>query len=363
MKKLARRLLLSCLGLDWPYRAGRSNHRRLLRRSRPPRRPRSRRRPSRRRPRRPRRRRPRGPPRRPRPPPAASEGVEQIVVTGSAIRRRDLITPAPVSILDRIDLDAAGSVSLGEILQRIPEQGNGINVQFNNGGDGSTRVNLRSLGVSRTLVLLNGRRIVNGGIGADTSVDLNVDSAGDRRARRGPEGRRLGDLRLRRDRRRGEPHHQASGSRAPRPRRTPASPATATRFTYDINATSGIASSKGGVLFSVGYYRQDDLFSRRRPWADVPISSRPRTIGRPACLTPQGSSAIPPGRFSAQVAACTALDLKCTGNSAYQALTAIFPSASDASSTTRRRRSAGGRTTRTGISDARAPATPTTSRR
>src|SRR5262249_44549970 len=85
----------------------------------------------------------------------ATEPVEQIVVTGSAIRRRDLITPAPVSILDRIDLDASGSVSLGEILQRIPEQGNGINIQFNNGGDGSTRLNLRSLGISRTLVLFN----------------------------------------------------------------------------------------------------------------------------------------------------------------------------------------------------------------
>ena len=42
----------------------------------------------------------------------------------------------------------------------------------NNGGDGSERIDLRGLGPQRTLVLLNGRRFLNGGIGADSSVDL-----------------------------------------------------------------------------------------------------------------------------------------------------------------------------------------------
>ncbi len=41
-----------------------------------------------------------------------------------------------------------------------------------NGGDGSTRVNLRGLGTARTLVLLDGRRVVPSGLGADRSVDL-----------------------------------------------------------------------------------------------------------------------------------------------------------------------------------------------
>src|SRR5262249_13237198 len=63
--------------------------------------------------------------------PAPQGPVEQITVTGSAIRRRDLATPAPVSILDRLDIDASGFSSLGQILQNIPEQSNGINVQFN----------------------------------------------------------------------------------------------------------------------------------------------------------------------------------------------------------------------------------------
>ena len=99
---------------------------------------------------------------------------EVIVVTGSAFERRELTTPAPVTVLDRSDLDSAGMATVGDILQNLPAQSNAINIQFNNGGDGSTRVNLRGLGTARTLVLMNGRRIVPGGTGADASVDLNA---------------------------------------------------------------------------------------------------------------------------------------------------------------------------------------------
>src|SRR3546814_11259716 len=45
---------------------------------------------------------------------------------------------------------------------------------FRSNGYGTTQVNLRGLGINRTLVLLNGRRIVNGGTGANSSVDLNI---------------------------------------------------------------------------------------------------------------------------------------------------------------------------------------------
>jgi len=106
----------------------------------------------------------------------ADEGkkeVEEIVVTGTLIKRKDLITPAPVAQIGRLEMDTSGVVSLGRILQNLPAQSNAINIQVNNGGDGSTRINLRGIGSHRTLVLLNGRRIVYGGLGADASVDLN----------------------------------------------------------------------------------------------------------------------------------------------------------------------------------------------
>jgi iron complex outermembrane receptor protein len=103
----------------------------------------------------------------------ADDGGEVIVITGSAIGRRELTTPAPVSVVDKADLEASGVTSVGDILQNLPAQSNGINVQFNNGGDGTTRISLRGLGSDRTLVLVNGRRMVPGGTGVNASADLN----------------------------------------------------------------------------------------------------------------------------------------------------------------------------------------------
>src|SRR5215470_19226607 len=104
-------------------------------------------------------------------------GEEEIVVTGSRIRRKDLTTPAPITVISKDQVQASGKVSIGDFLQMLPEQGNATNTAVNNGGSGATRVNLRGLGVSRTLVLLNGRRFVPGGFGnngTDAAVDLNA---------------------------------------------------------------------------------------------------------------------------------------------------------------------------------------------
>ncbi len=98
--------------------------------------------------------------------------LEEVVVTGSRLRRKDLNSPAPVEIFNREQLQASGKVNLGDFLQSQPFQSNGTNSQWNNGGDGSLRVSLRGLGARRTLVLLNGRRFVPGGTGANDSVDL-----------------------------------------------------------------------------------------------------------------------------------------------------------------------------------------------
>lgn len=104
--------------------------------------------------------------------PLAEQG-EKIVITGSLIEQPVSLVSLPVTILDRTDLEAASIPSTGDILQELPSQGNALNNQFNNGGEGATRVNLRGLGDIYTLVLVNGRRYVPGGDGLDVSVDLN----------------------------------------------------------------------------------------------------------------------------------------------------------------------------------------------
>ncbi|MXZ73863.1 MAG: TonB-dependent receptor plug domain-containing protein [Gemmatimonadetes bacterium] len=105
------------------------------------------------------------------------EGVdfvaEEVTVTGSRIRGEAAESTAPVVILAKTEIQEKGLASIGDVLQTLTVQSNAINTQANNGGDGSTRISLRGLGAGRTLVLVNGRRFVPGGTGANSSVDLN----------------------------------------------------------------------------------------------------------------------------------------------------------------------------------------------
>jgi outer membrane receptor protein involved in Fe transport len=105
----------------------------------------------------------------------AVEVIEKIEVTGSRIKRVDMEGANPVQVITRAELVSSGITNMGDILQEIPSvAGAGTNTAINNGGSGAIRVSLRGLGASRTLVLLNGRRMVASGTGANSSVDLST---------------------------------------------------------------------------------------------------------------------------------------------------------------------------------------------
>ena len=103
--------------------------------------------------------------------PADAEAVDEVVVTGSRLIRRDFFSPSPISTVDRVALDAATQPTLEETLNQMPQIVPDLERTANNGSDGTARVNLRGLGSNRTLVLLNGRRFAPSGVGS--SVDLN----------------------------------------------------------------------------------------------------------------------------------------------------------------------------------------------
>jgi outer membrane receptor protein involved in Fe transport len=102
------------------------------------------------------------------------QAQEEIVVTGSRVRRKDLTTPAPVTVISRQQIQSSAVANIGDFLQQLPEQGNATNTQVNNGGDGETQISLRSLGAARTLVLVDGKRFVSGGSGATSIVHLRL---------------------------------------------------------------------------------------------------------------------------------------------------------------------------------------------
>lgn len=102
--------------------------------------------------------------------------VDEIVVTGSRIRRDTFNSPLPLSVVTGEDVRAQGSVSLSEVLMDQPVIAAASNAQ-NTAGTlflaGQARADIRGLGPSRTLVLMDGRRVVFSDA-SSPAVDLNL---------------------------------------------------------------------------------------------------------------------------------------------------------------------------------------------
>jgi outer membrane receptor protein involved in Fe transport len=198
---------------------------------------------------------------------APDELQEEVIVTGSRIPRPEVATAAPVTVVGRNQIETAGRASIGDILQQLPSQGNATNTQVNNGGEGATRINLRNLGTQRTLTLVNGRRFVAGGTGANASVDLGTiptqaierievlkDGASAAYGSDAISG--VVNIITRKDYSGTE--LQAFGGLSSR----------GDALQYDLSFTAGVASEKGNILFSAGFFDQREVFNRGRGWAE-----------------------------------------------------------------------------------------------
>lgn len=111
----------------------------------------------------------------------AAANDSSIIVTGSRIRRDKFSGADPIQIFTKDEATQAGFNSTSEILQSVAITGgtDQINDAYGgfvvNGGPGVNTVSLRGLGTTRTLVLLNGRRVSPAGSrGSVGSADLNV---------------------------------------------------------------------------------------------------------------------------------------------------------------------------------------------
>ena len=96
---------------------------------------------------------------------------DEIVVTGTLIKRQDIQAPSPVTSVSAAELKVVNTVNTEDFLNTLPQAIPGFDATSNNPGDGVATANLRGLGATRTLVLVEGRRFVPydaGGV-----VDLN----------------------------------------------------------------------------------------------------------------------------------------------------------------------------------------------
>lgn len=112
--------------------------------------------------------------------PQSTSQVEEVVVTGSRIRRDEFSSASPLQIIDGIKSREVGLVDTATLLQSASQAtGTQIDNTFNafvlDNGPGSAQVNLRGLGAERVLLLLNSRRLAPGGVGgAPTSPDIST---------------------------------------------------------------------------------------------------------------------------------------------------------------------------------------------
>ena len=225
------------------------------------------------------------------------EMQEEIVVTGSRIRRKELTGPAPVVVYSREQIQASGRVNVGEFLQTIPEQSNAIGRATNNGGTGSIRVNLRGIGPQATLVLLNGRRVVPGGTGADDSVDLSsIPSNVIERIEILKDGASAiygsdaigGVINIITRRRLDGGDVSVLGGASSR----------ADGATVDVSGMVGTTSDRGSILLSMSYYRAEPVWAGDRDFSreqKVFDSASGEVISLGSGIIPQGRVVLAPG--------------------------------------------------------------------
>jgi iron complex outermembrane receptor protein len=105
----------------------------------------------------------------------AQQVLEHVEVTGSLIKRSEAETALPVTIIDAEDLKKAGVTTVEQAMSFVAQNQSRVNTSnsIDTFRGGASFADLRALGPQRTLVLLNGQRVVNNPY-ENVGVDLNA---------------------------------------------------------------------------------------------------------------------------------------------------------------------------------------------
>src|SRR5690349_4809914 len=95
----------------------------------------------------------------PAPAPPTATGAD-IVITGSRIPQPNLTSASPVTVLSSQDIKLQGTTRTEDLINSLPQSFAGQGSNISNGATGIATINLRGLGSQRTLVLINGRRLM-----------------------------------------------------------------------------------------------------------------------------------------------------------------------------------------------------------
>ena len=105
--------------------------------------------------------------------PADDTDAEAIVVTGSRLASPNLESASPVTVVSAEDIKNTGTTRVEDLVNSLPQVFAGQGANYSNGASGTATLDLRGLGSARTLVLVNGRRVVPGDP-SSSAADINI---------------------------------------------------------------------------------------------------------------------------------------------------------------------------------------------
>ena len=110
----------------------------------------------------------------------AQQDIEEVMVTGSYIKGSATDGASPVEVIDREEIENIGAVSIADITRNLSVNSGSENASdsFTQGStQGTSNVNLRGLGLSSTLILIDGRRqTLTGATANDGSAFVNTNA-------------------------------------------------------------------------------------------------------------------------------------------------------------------------------------------
>ncbi|MCA8888521.1 MAG: TonB-dependent receptor, partial [Parvularculaceae bacterium] len=93
---------------------------------------------------------------------AAQDTDDEIVVTGTRIPSANAVATSPVTTIGNVEFDIRGTTRVEDLVNTLPQAFAAQGANTSNGATGTAQVSLRGLGSTRTLVLINGRRMQYG---------------------------------------------------------------------------------------------------------------------------------------------------------------------------------------------------------
>ncbi|NNM20152.1 MAG: TonB-dependent receptor plug domain-containing protein, partial [Gammaproteobacteria bacterium] len=197
-----------------------------------------------------------------------AQDVEEVTVTGSRITRDAFSSSSPISVVTGEEIALSGVVSVDEFLKDIPSfTGYQMGTSTNNGSAGGRKkIDLRGLGFNRTLVLVNGRRVIGDATG-DGAVDLNfIPEAMIKRVEVLKDGAStiygtdalagVVNIIL---------HDDFEGLQFDV--KTGAGMEDGQAENSALSVLAGIAGDRGNAVMSLSYTNQDEMVQAERPWA------------------------------------------------------------------------------------------------